>query len=223
MREIIFNNNETTAKGMGLAIDASNRTAYYVSMAAAGTAAQSVWASLVNRQRRVTARGWHAAQFNMSTPTTRVAEQLPNTVEQHWLIRSLNPGLVLIDDPRAATASYDDRQDLIRETQELVYRQMTDAINAVTKVPWPYEWTETLMRRPPYYAWTSLECYGDALIAYVVNPTFEWIGHAQEGLRTGRYYIPPQPLVERVTALAPGRLAPCNLRLRRLPADRTER
>ena len=47
----------------------------------------------------------------------------------------------------------------------------------------------------------KLDCYGDALVAYLVNPNFEWIAHGQEELRSRRLFIPPQPLISRVEAL----------------------
>ena len=77
---------------------------------------------------------------------------------------------------------------------------MTEAINAVTKAAWPPEWTPILLDNPPYNAWTKLECYGDALVGYVINPDFEWMGHIQDKWNW-RYKIPPQPLIERVAAL----------------------
>jgi hypothetical protein len=202
MQEVFFNNAESTAKAMGLAIDSGNRQAYYISMAAAGTANESIWASLVSagKRRAVTARGWHASPFGMDTPTTRVTKPLPNTVEQHYLVRSLNKGLVLIDDPSAALLDSWDRRERIKTYRELICYLMTEAINAVTTVSWAPEWTPILLDNPPYNAWTKLDCYGDALVGYVINPSFEWIGHVKDNWNY-RYAIPPQPLVEKVAAL----------------------
>lgn len=201
MREVFFNNGAFSPKAMGLAIDATTRTAYYVSMAGPQTNLDSVRASLFGRTRRVTARGWHAAQFNLLTPTISVKRALHNTPEQHWLVKSKAPGLVLIDDPEAAGLSSWDRLDRHQQHREQIAAQLTNAINAVTRVPWPAEWTERLLDRPPYGALTKLDCYGDALVAYLVNPNFEWIAHGQEELRGRRLFIPPQPLIAKVDAL----------------------
>lgn len=200
--EVFFNNSESTTKAMGLAIDTGNRTAYYVSLAAAGTSAESIWASLVSNSKRraVIARGWHAPPFGMDTPTTRVTKALPGTVEQHYLIKSENKGLVLIDDPSAATLSPYERRDRIAQNRDLICYLMTEAINNVTTVPWPPEWTSILLDNPPYSAWTKLDCYGDALVGYIINSSFEWLGHLKEEWQW-RYKIPPQPLIEKVAAL----------------------
>ena len=204
MQEVLLNNGEMTAKAMGLVIDDGNRTCYYASFAAPGTGASSVWASLVGntKSRRVTARGWYSPQFSMAPPTKRVAVPLPGTNEQHYLVRNIGPGFVLIDDPAAATMDHYDRQRRIHsEHQELLYRLMTDAINNVSRVPWAPEWTPKAIENPPYNAWTTLRCWGDALVAYLVNPSFEWVSYTQERLRNGYYYIPPQPLVASVNAM----------------------
>lgn len=204
MQEVLFNNGEMTAKAMGLVIDDGNRTAYYASFAAPGTGASSVWASLVSstRSRRVTARGWYSPQFSMAPPSKRIAAALPGTNEQHYLVRSMSPSFVLIDDPAAATLDYYDRQRrLQKEHTELLHRLITDAINAVSRIPWAPEWTPKVLENPPYNAWTTLRCWGDALVAYLINPSFEWVSFTQERLRNGYYYIPPQPLVERANAM----------------------
>ena len=200
--EVFFNNGQSTAKAMGLAVDANKHIAYYVSLAAAGTTAESIWATLVSnaKRRSVIARGWHSPAFSMDAPTTRVVKALPNTAEQHYLIKSENPALVLIDDPGAAGLGRYDRLDRIKQHRDLICYLLTEAINAVTKAAWPPEWTPIILDNPPYNAWTKLECYGDALVGYVINPDFEWMGHIQENWNW-RYSIPPQPLIERVAAL----------------------
>ena len=66
------------------------------------------------KRRAVTARGWHASPFGMDTPTTCVTKPLPNTVKQHYLVRSPNRGLVLLDDPNAALLDSWDRRERIK-------------------------------------------------------------------------------------------------------------
>lgn len=197
MRDITFNNGQYQTKAMGLAIDDNTHTAYYVSMAAPQTALESVKASLVTR-KGTTARGWHSSGFRLMTPTVSVKRAMANTPENHYLIKSLQPGLVLIDDPTAANLGYYDRLDRENTHREQILLQLTRAINQVTKVPWPYEWTQSLLERKPYNAWNKLTCYGDALVAYLVNPNYRWIEYAQEQLKNYSLYIPEQPLIQRV-------------------------
>ena len=161
---------------------------------------KSVWATGV--ASRAATEGifapalWGNAEYLLEKPTERFATALGDLPYQDWLLVANLPDLIYVSDPRAVGADTKQRAALLREHEPAFIRGLVRALNATTDLPIHPLWGAAIYADCRYndQARRNLAAYGEVLMAWRLNPSYDWAGYIQAKLDAGELPWPKPTL-----------------------------
>lgn len=201
---VYFYNAQAEVHALGLAWDPEADAAYYLSAAGAKNSLRSIWASLLLRKPS------DAAEIKMHNGWIYNAfKGPPDGVHQEWaalkgttlwqaVFHPKSPFLLFVEDHRGVhcpdSSDVEDmaeRHALLDALMPQVHTRLAYLLNKASDFPIAHQWGKTLWEMAiEEGAIQSLDCYGDCLGAWRIDPKARWKNLIQAGFTEGRLSIP---------------------------------
>lgn len=204
-KHVYIYNAQVQAHAIGLAWDPENNIAHYLSAAGSKNALRSIWTSMLVRDKQEPElkmyNGWtdQNAFKGSSSGVHQNMVALKNTALWHGVFFDRSPYFLFIEDhegayvPDGNDVEYlDVRYELQQKHLPMIQQHLVRRINDWSEIPVDPSWAAELWQIGiEHELLKPLECHGDCVGAWLMNPAANWLYYVQQAMKEGKLQIKP--------------------------------